>query len=104
MKKASQIRDGAKDPSGYDLVVVGTPIWAWTVSAPVRAYLSKNRDKLKKVAFFCTGINRGTTFSEMEALCGKRPVATLLVEEKEAAGGKFDVKKFVEILAHQGDA
>lgn len=96
MKRASEIRETSKDPSDYDIAIIGTPIWAWTVSAPVRAYLSKNREKLRKVAFFCTGTNPGTTFAEMEGICGKKPVATLLVDEKDVKAGSFDIKKFAE--------
>jgi flavodoxin len=65
-----------KDPAEYDLVIIGTPVWAWTVTPAVRTYLSAH--KLKKVAFFCTcgGSGIETTFREMERL-SKKPVATL---------------------------
>ncbi|WP_367657823.1 flavodoxin family protein [Caballeronia sp. NK8] len=39
------------DVSQYDVVVVGSPVWAGTVSAPVRAWLSIHRRKLPHVAF-----------------------------------------------------
>lgn len=70
-----------KDPSKYDLVIIGTPVWAATQAPAVRTYLSEH--KLKSVAFFCTyGGSEGKTFSEME-LVSKKPVATLgLVDRK----------------------
>ena len=40
--------------SSYDLVVIGTPVWAWSVSSPVRAYLMATANRLPEVAFFCT--------------------------------------------------
>jgi len=58
--------------------VVGTPVWAWTLTPPVRSYLAANKKKLKKVAFFLTcgstGIDK--TFAEMEKE-SKKPVATI---------------------------
>lgn len=42
------------DPSIYDLVVIGTPVWAWSMSSPVRAYMVANKARLPAVAFFCT--------------------------------------------------
>ena len=41
-------------PSSYDLVVIGTPVWAWSVSSPVRAYLLAHKASPPNVAFFCT--------------------------------------------------
>ncbi len=34
-----------RDPSTYDVIVVGTPVWAWSVSSPVRAYMVANQAK-----------------------------------------------------------
>src|ERR1035441_4643109 len=43
-----------KDPSLYDLVILGTPVWAWSASSPIRAYMMANRTRFAAVAFFCT--------------------------------------------------
>ena len=32
-----------QDPSNFDLVVVGTPVWAWTVTLPLGRILRKTR-------------------------------------------------------------
>ena len=53
-KVQARIGQTTKDPSLYDVVVVGTPVWAHTISSPVRTYLAKNKSKFKSVAFFCT--------------------------------------------------
>ncbi|SAK93978.1 flavodoxin family protein [Caballeronia ptereochthonis] len=65
------------DVARYDVVVIGTPVWAGTVSAPVRAWLAANRRRLPHVAFFCTQHARGaaTAFADMTKLAGKQPVA-----------------------------
>jgi flavodoxin len=46
----SSITPPKHDLSEYDLVVVGTPIWAARLSSPVRAYLSQQRASLERVA------------------------------------------------------
>ncbi|MHC1604429.1 MAG: flavodoxin family protein [Candidatus Methanofastidiosia archaeon] len=90
-KKLPTIEKIKKDPSQYDLVVIGTPIWAKTISSPIRTYLYQNREHFKKIAFFCTYGSGGaeTAFAEMEKLCSINPVSTLDVKTKEAKKGDY---------------
>lgn len=86
------------DPAKYDLVVIGTPVWAGNMSSPVRTYLDDNNGRFKNVAFFCTsGDGKGEkVFIEMAGLGWKKPAATMAVASKDAASGNFGerVKKF----------
>jgi len=94
-KKLAEIKPIKKDPSKYDLVLIGTPNWASNMSSPVRTYLSKH--KFKKTAYFLTGGGEsGNVFNEMEILSGK-PVATLAVTSKEVAQNAYSgkVKEFI---------
>jgi hypothetical protein len=52
--KETQIAHTTKNPSDYDLVIVGTPIWAWSPAVAIRTYLGKNSLSGKKVALFFT--------------------------------------------------
>jgi flavodoxin len=72
-------------PADYDLVVIGTPIWNWRPSAPVRTYITQHVREFSRVAFFCTegGSGDHRVFAEMQALCGCAPAATLAVKESE---------------------
>ena len=65
----------------FDLVIIGTPVWAGTMSTPVKSFLEVHQDALPEVAFFCTagGDNTTKTFIDMEDCCGQSPVATLAV-------------------------
>ncbi len=64
LKKPSEI-EFRKAPSDYDLVVIGTPVWAFTMTPAIRTYISLN--KFRKAAFFCTyGSGESKTFNEME--------------------------------------
>lgn len=53
-KSLTEIMPTQKAPADYDLVVVGTPIWAWSPAPAIRTYLSKNSLAGKKVALFYT--------------------------------------------------
>lgn len=38
----------------YDLVIIGTPVWAGRCSAPVRSFLSQYGEELRRVAYVIT--------------------------------------------------
>jgi NAD(P)H-dependent FMN reductase len=86
---STELRPPRRDLAAYDLVVVGTPVWAASVSSPVRTFLWTARARLPAVAFFATlgGIGSERAFDQMRALAGKAPVATLALREKELARG-----------------
>jgi flavodoxin len=82
------------DPALYDLVILGTPIWGGTLSSAMRTYITNNKSKFKRVAFFCTqgGTENQRLFDEMQALCEKPPVNILALQEKEVKKGAFQEK------------
>ena len=52
--KETQIAPSTKSPADYDLIIVGTPIWAARPTPAVTTYLKKNNFSGKKVAVFFT--------------------------------------------------
>ena len=86
------------EPSQYDLVVVGTPVWAWSVSAPIRTYLTQNAAKLRSVAFFCTCEATGAerALNQMEAIVGKAPIAMFASDQRRASEGPARITAFVK--------
>jgi flavodoxin len=100
LKKLALIKPTKKDPKKYDLVVIGTPVWAFTMSSPIRTYISGNKDLFKKVAFFCTmgGSGGKGTFKDMETLCDKSPIRTMSLKTKEVLDQKYlpSVKEFIK--------
>jgi len=102
LSKLTVIEEARSDPSAYDLVVIGTPVWASSVTPAIRTYMMRCKDALPGVAFFLTtggtGIDR--TFKQMAELCGKEPIARLALTTKEVRKGQAadKVEAFVKEL------
>lgn len=88
----ASIRPTKRDPAAYDLVVLGSPVWAGHVSSPMRAYLERARE-LSRVAFFVTEGGSGgvKALAEMTTLARQQPVATLELRANDI-GGDFRPK------------
>ncbi|HOK73246.1 MAG TPA: flavodoxin [Methanothermobacter sp.] len=93
-EKDTELKPYSKDPGDYDLVIIGTPIWAGRPSVPIRTYLKENKEKFKKVAFFCTygGSGFEKAIEAMKQITGKEPVATLDVTDSEIKEKAYDPK------------
>ena len=57
MKTKPNIEDLKYDPLEYDLIIIGTPVWAWSFSPPIRSYMSKFDFSGKDIALWvcCDG-------------------------------------------------
>lgn len=90
-KTVVEIRPGKSRPSEFDVVILGTPVWAGHVSSPMRAYVAAHKDELKQVALFCTLGGSGATsvLAEMAALCAREPLATVAVTDGDIERHRF---------------
>jgi flavodoxin len=88
-KLPSIIAPKKRNVSSYDLVIIGTPVWAWSLSSPVRAYLMETASQLPEVAFFCTLGARGSesAFAQMTSIVGKKPRRVCAITQREALSG-----------------
>lgn len=83
--------------SAYDLVVIGTPVWAGRCSAPVRGFLKQNGRDIRNAAYVAT---RGSedkneeVFQQMDLYtpCGHRAAVSLRVG---SVGWEFWQEDFV---------
>ncbi len=58
-----------KDPQDYDLLFIGTPVWAGNYSSLLSSFFYTNSFKDKKVALFCCyGAGIGNTFENMKKM------------------------------------
>ena len=107
LKRKANLRKTEKDPSLYDLVILGTPTWAHTLSTPIRSYIHQNSNTFKKVAFFVTsgfGSIKSAMgiYKEMANLCGKEPVAFLSLGMKDIEKEHLNkVEDFVSTIKGQ---
>jgi len=53
-EKETQISPTKRVSADYDLIVIGTPIWAWRPTPAIRTYVAQNNLSGKKVALFLT--------------------------------------------------
>jgi flavodoxin len=75
----------------FDLVIIGTPVWAGRVASPVQSFLAKHRGSLHRTAFFCTcaGPNSSPVFDQLHALSGRVPVNTLAITNEEMKSSSY---------------
>lgn len=85
-----------KNPKDYDLVIIGTPVWAWNSSPAARSYVAKFKNEFNKVVIFTTS---GSTPPEKPV----KYLETILEKKVECLAGwttaelKND-KKYEEIM------
>ncbi|MCD4824110.1 MAG: hypothetical protein K8S55_05845 [Phycisphaerae bacterium] len=80
LKKIVPITPPQKNPGDYDLVIIGTPVWADTMCTAVRAYLTDCGKDIKQAASFCT-----THTSGIEQ--ANRQIADIIAGKTIAAAG-----------------
>jgi flavodoxin len=104
LRTPAELGEVQKDPAAYDLVVMGTPVWAWTMAPALRAYIMKYRDKCAAVAFFTTagGTEPARIVAAMETLAGKKALAsagfTQKKELRDAAAYTARMNDFIAAL------
>ena len=86
----------SKNAADYDVVIVGSPVWNGKVTPAVRTYLLKNRNNIKKAAFFVTCAGReGKCLAQMREIYNGE-----VLYEKMILRNKIeeDAKQFIENL------
>lgn len=101
-KKDTEIEEPENDPADYDLVVVGTPVWAATVCPAIRTWLQRYGKTLKDVGFFLTTGGSGVekTFNQMAQVGKTTPHETvaITVSEINKDAWKSPTDEFVDEL------
>jgi flavodoxin len=92
-RRLAPIAPGEHDPADYDLLVIGSPVWASSMSSPVRAYLRRHRGAIHHTAYFCTcgGVGSTPVFAQMKEETGLDPVARMVLRQEELATVTSDV-------------
>ena len=84
-KRLAALLPTTRQPTDYDLVIVGTPVWAFTMCPAIRTWLMCEAAHVRRVAFFCTqgGSGAERAMREMEKLTGRPAVARLTLRDKD---------------------
>ena len=97
MGRTSAINPVEKNPSDYDLVIIGTPVWASNMAPPVHTYLLKYNNHIKNMASFCTCISGGyeKTLEKIAEVSGKQQLSTMFLTSKDIENPEEKIKTFI---------
>ncbi len=95
-KRVCKINKITKNPKDYDLVIIGTPVWASTMATPIYGYLKEYGEQIKNLASFCTCGSSGyeKTLKNIAKTSGKTPIATMYLTKKEIENPKEKINNF----------
>lgn len=93
-RKTPPVSMPTKAPDDYDVLILGTPVWAGHISAPMRTYITENSKHFNNVAAFCTmgGAGGDKVLDEISALCGKPLVGRLVLTDDEIEHDRYQEK------------
>ncbi len=79
LKKKPKLHPFDKNPEEYDLLFIGTPVWAWSYTPPLGTFFSTVDLSGKKIAlFYCHGGQMGQTQEKMkEQLTGNEIIGAI---------------------------
>jgi len=67
--KKAPLKPYTFNPSAYDLIIIGTPVWAGSPARPIQAFLAETGITGKKVALFvCHNGGAGKSLEKFKAL------------------------------------
>lgn len=58
-EKIININSYKYDPSNYDKIIIGTPVWTSKLANPILTYINQNKNKLNNVDLFIVGKSNG---------------------------------------------
>ena len=85
------------DISTYDLIILGTPVWAASPSPAMYSFLSKTKITGKKIALFCCHAGgKGKIFGKFRALLPGNTIAGEIDFENAASGESAQLKQKID--------
>lgn len=90
-KRSAPIQPRTKHVADYDVVILGSPVWASNMATPMRTFILQENPNIKQVAFFCTlgGSGGKAALESMAQLCGHSSVADLIVDGTALVSGAW---------------
>lgn len=101
-KVLTDIKEIKNNPKDYDLIILATPVWAFTISSAIRTYVENNKDSFKNIAFVATQWWEWVQgkFKDLRILTWKEPIFEIDFLTRDVRNGKFKEKldKIIENL------
>ena len=106
MKKKPELLPFDKNPQDYDIIIIGTPVWAWSFAPPLATFFSKVNLKDKKIALFsCNKGDNGKTFERMrKELAGNEILGEMEFFQpldKEPENNYYKAKEWVKSIVQK---
>lgn len=80
-RKTPEIKDININLDEYDKVILGTPVWWYTITPPIRTFLTKYDLSGKTVIPFATNAGwLGSTFDEIKVLCKGKVMSEMSIK------------------------
>jgi flavodoxin len=96
----TEIEPSENESDNYDLILLGTPIWAGNPTPAIRTYIKRHKNNFKKIGLLVTskGGKNQPVFDELIKASGKTPIAKIGFIEKEIKNNSIDsqVKDFCD--------
>ena len=90
-KLPGEIAPPQRRPSDYPFILLGTPVWAGQMSAPMRSYILRQREHFRRIGLFCTagGGDGQDALTSMAEMCNKLPVASMCLRQGDVLSGHY---------------
>jgi flavodoxin len=98
-----EIRYRGPNPSGFEVVVLVSPVWCWRLSPPMRSFVRSMHGKLSDVAVLSCmgGSGAANAVAEIERLTQRKAVARLALRQDQVEAGRHaePVQAFADEVA-----
>ncbi|MBC5763935.1 flavodoxin [Ramlibacter sp. GTP1] len=102
-----RINYNGPNPADFRTVVLVSPVWAFSLSGPMRSFVHGHRDTLQHVAVLMTMGGAGASLAAREVahILGRQPVLTAGITQKEVEDGAATqrVQEFADALRPGGN-
>ena len=93
-KEIPELEPFGVNPDDYEMIFLGSPVWAWTFTPAVRAFLEKHDLSGKKVAIFmCHGGGPGKAPDKLRSAVSGSVIGELLLRDPLRTDSEAQLKK-----------
>ncbi|MFH2137374.1 MAG: flavodoxin [Candidatus Omnitrophota bacterium] len=95
MKTKPELLPLDKDIQNYEVIFIGTPVWAWTYAPPLNAFFTAHPIANKKIALFCChGGGKGNIFDKLkQVLPGNQILGEIDFQDPSKRNTENNLKK-----------